>query len=511
MKTICLILTVLAKFISASINVRQSNELLLSANTLTSQSIRQSIDQTDCPPHCRCHHVTVDCSNGMYDHIPKISNKTLVLEINSNKLNALTNTSLIDVTQLTNLSMSSNLITTIESKTFSGMILLESLDLSRNPIIELVDWLFSPLVNLKTLILTQIGRYNHATGFNIKSFVNASNVRSFKYDHNRLDKIPGFEHNFRSVFPYLRSLSLDFNRIAYIKPESLLGLQSVQTLTLKMNNIEEIQNRTFCNLPLLKELDLGKNRLRKIHLDAFCSENLYSLDLSQNSKIKLDKIFDCCPNVSVLLLSNCCTKLDMMKLYFKNQTKLTRLDLSDNSIGRLPSNGSHFFSDTNSQLNYLSLSRNPIRKLHAAFFEVVTESLKTLLISDCEITVIEESSLPHRLWSDLKFVDMSDNKYTCDCRLVWFRNWLNRNGTKKKFYKTDPYQYRCYAPAEEENVPLSNLTRSFDEKCFTESPDYWLAFVSIFVIVTSTTSAVGSMLHRFRWHVRYYVYISKVC
>jgi len=101
--------------------------------------------------------------------------------------------------------------------------------------------------------------------------------------------------------------------------------------------------------------------------------------------------------------------------------------------------------------------------------------------------------------------------WTCDCQLVWFRNWLNRNGTKKKFYKTEPYQYRCCAPAEEENVLLSNLTQSFDENCFTDSPDYWLAFVSIFVIITSTASAVGSMLHRFRRHVRYYVYISKVC
>ena len=59
-------------------------------------------------------------------------------------------------------------------------------------------------------------------------------------------------------------------------------------------------------------------------------------------------------------------------------------------------------------------------------------------------------------------------------------------------------------------MPLQNLTRAFERLCFLPPPDYWLDFVIVFLVVVILSSIVGSLLHRFRWHVRYWRFVYEV-
>ena len=136
-------------------------------------------------------------------------------------------------------------------------------------------------------------------------------------------------------------------------------------------------------------------------------------------------------------------------------------------------------------------------------------TLKLLMLSNCKFTEITENFWPRVLWTNLSTIDLSGNPYACNCQLVWFIRWLKRTNVTVINY-ANPTQYRCHSPPELKGTPLKQLSSTFEMNCFTPSVDYWLDFVVAVAVLAIGISTVGSLLHRFRWHVRYWRFVYEV-
>ena len=55
-----------------------------------------------------------------------------------------------------------------------------------------------------------------------------------------------------------------------------------------------------------------------------------------------------------------------------------------------------------------------------------------------------------------------------------------------------------------------NLTKDFEMRCFLPPADYYLTAVIIVLVVAILCSSLGALLHRFRWHVRYWHFVYMV-
>ena len=125
-------------------------------------------------------------------------------------------------------------------------------------------------------------------------------------------------------------------------------------------------------------------------------------------------------------------------------------------------------------------------------------------------TEILEEYLPRKLWKTLVEIDLSGNPFDCSCRLVWFIRWLRSTNVTVLRYN-ERRQNRCYSPADKYNKPLENLTKAFEMNCFAPPPDYWMDFVIGILVAAMLASMLGSLIHRFRWHVRYWRFVYEVC
>ena len=158
------------------------------------------------------------------------------------------------------------------------------------------------------------------------------------------------------------------------------------------------------------------------------------------------------------------------------------------------------------KLKVLYLSRNVLHELHQEAFLKFAKSLRILRVNNNRLTSVNESSLPWIMWNRLKVINLRDNPWICDCRIVWFRRWLRNSTNQKKFprFKT----YECSSLGQ--RIPIIKLMTPTDIECFEVRSDWLL--VSLFVCVLSVhiTSVVASLLHRYRWHAKYFSFVIQV-
>ena len=133
---------------------------------------------------------------------------------------------------------------------------------------------------------------------------------------------------------------------------------------------------------------------------------------------------------------------------FSSNKNLEILDLSNN---RIKSITSHDFT-SQALLKYLDLSYNPISFISEGSF-VGLESLIKLSLKSTNLTSFPENALG--LNQQLKNIDFSLNKWTCDCTAKWMARWVRRNMKMcKTSSKTQPSPDGCpvcFWPAELKN------------------------------------------------------------
>ena len=250
-----------------------------------------------------------------------------------------------------------------------------------------------------------------------------------------------------------------------------------------------------------------ENKLSKtVDISAFWSTSLWKLDLSQTFVLSNKKnLFDNTKNLTWLSLkkSGLYKSLPYVENLFGNLPRLACLNLQGNSLNTTLVD-KHIQNLT--QLINLDLSRNILHELHHETFQGVAKSLKYLFVESNRITSVNEFSLPSNLWNRLVTIDMHNNPWICDCRIVWFRRWLRNSTNQKKVTRLDKYE--CVTL--DKKIPIINSMEPTDIQCFEAGTDLWMISVVTCVAIVYITSNIASLLHRYRWHARYFSFVLQV-
>ncbi|XP_068632479.1 leucine-rich repeat-containing protein 24 [Battus philenor] len=198
--------------------------------------------------------------------------------------------------------------------------------------------------------------------------------------------------------------------------------------------------------PATQVLDLSGNNLQILPQEAFARTGLVNLQRVYLRSCNIGQIHD---------------------RAFKGLTNLVELDLSHNLLTQIPSNS---FNDA-PFLRDLTLSHNPTVKIHSdalsSLGSIVKLDLSQCVIRDIapdafkNLRSLESLKLNHNNLRDiplsslekldkLRVIDLSDNPWTCDCRLRDLKLWL----TKHKLLSTPT----CLSPPRLANKPFSELT-----------------------------------------------------
>ena len=304
---------------------------------------------------------------------------------------------------------------------------------------------------------------------------NMNHVAHVDFRNNyQLMRIPGFcyiqpkSHKIISIMHNLMVLNLEGISLRKLLPTSFNCLPKLHTLHLDGNFFESIPSKIFAGLGQLTELYLDKLfYLKDIEEFAFQSDTLRSI--SFNSKFDFNvrgrnysNIFRYCPNLEHLILSqNDITSGALFKAMVAPLKKLRRLiavrvDLFDLKSGTF---------DHMQQLDRLVLTGNNLHNWPMNIFSNLP-NLQQLYLDGNAITTITKHSFPAKLLASLKSIHLGMNPFSCNCELLWFRDWARE--TKK--LEAYPFKYVCWSPSKLDGKLLSAFNETADDICQRPSP-----------------------------------------
>ncbi|XP_029281701.1 platelet glycoprotein V-like [Cottoperca gobio] len=204
--------------------------------------------------------------------------------------------------------------------------------------------------------------------------------------------------NLLSGVPFLNTLDLTGNKLRDL-PADIFNHAPLRNLVLKNNLIEEVKAEWLPDNSSINWLDLSGNNLTKVPVALFQKlPHLDNLDLANN---RLEKI--------------AANSLDTL-------TKLERLNLRNNKLDTLDAS----LLQNTRNLNYLLLSMNKFNKLPHNLFQELTQ-LKHLSLEDNQLSHIPAGLLEPLSSLDEEGLDLSNNPWMCDGKLVYLQRWLQKN------------------------------------------------------------------------------------
>ena len=275
----------------------------------------------------------------------------------------------------------------------------------------------------------------------------------------------------------------------------LKGFKSLTHLDLTMNDFVKLTANAFSDLQQLHHLILPANRIAEVHEYAFNSTSIRTIHLI-DTQIKFNdsnwKLFRHIQGIEKIFLGGFRDR-NVVQFMFQNISSLKQLVLTGAGLS-LHALSKAFTGLHNLEALYLISLRvkYPVKK---DFFESLT-SLKKLGLQNMRITVVNASTLPQFLWTNLSHIDFSGNPFDCSCKLFWFLNWIKYNQYRLVGY-ADSHNYACDGHL----TSLKNVTLT-PEECLARpfsplirgSLGMLLAILLIFV--------TASFVHRFRWYLR---------
>ncbi|XP_044146811.1 trophoblast glycoprotein [Bufo gargarizans] len=229
----------------------------------------QSEQQTQCPKSCECSDAarTVKCVNKSLKEVPKnLPSYVKNLFITYNNIHNVQEGSFNEVlTNLTNLSLSSNHLQELGRNTFRNLPGLQHLDLSNNKLANISDLSFQ-------------------VGGGLSSPLLELNLRSALFNESMIFFVAGALQN--GSLSNLQKLSLSGNNLMYLPTDMFASLPSLTHLDLSNNSLVSLRSGIFTNLDSLDTLDLRNNSLKNLRnatLLDFSSQPALSVFLKDNS------------------------------------------------------------------------------------------------------------------------------------------------------------------------------------------------------------------------------------
>ncbi|XP_070181505.1 toll-like receptor 2 type-1 [Littorina saxatilis] len=439
---------------------------------------------------CRCRGTEADCSQnyGKLTFVPQLPNGIKSLNFSLNSLSTITSNFFSNVTNVSSVDLSNNVLNDIHPDAFASLRYLTSLSVKGNtqltysklhPVFSVsalrtldISWirlgklpegLFQryPLPNLESLNLSGNRLYSgNLTPFAVlRSLVNlelgANNVhivftdrvlrlKTLRLELNGLSSFPDSCQTNSSLFPDLSALNLRVNSISAIP--SRMCLPSLTFLDLSQNALNAIFTNSFSSLrfPKLVELHLDNmgTGIRNIADYAFNNSGIETLWLAHN-RLQVDSVlrpdsFQGCLGLKRLVMNGnvfADTSDSQIQQVFGVLPLLQVLDLSSGQITNI---SSETFASLPS-LEQLSLASNSMKTLPDGAFDLM-RNLTVLDLSDNRFSVVSETAFNDTTRSRLQHLDLSGTLYHCSCQLMWFRHWFV---SQPALFNHSRHSYRC--------------------------------------------------------------------
>ncbi|XP_035748375.1 toll-like receptor 5 [Egretta garzetta] len=333
------------------------------------------------------------------------------------------------------LNLFKNKINQIQRQAFFGLGNLKTLNLSSNLLGELYDYTFEGLHSIMYIDLQQ----NHIGAIGEKSFSNLVSLKTIDLRDNAIKKLP--------LFPHLTSAFLGDNKLM-----SVVGTAIAATyLELERNWLANLGDLYILfQVPDVQYIFLKQNRFSycvKSH-NVIENNQLIYMDLGENM-------------LQLVWERHLC--LDV----FRALSKLQVLHLNNNYLSALPQ---EIFRGLTS-LKRLNLASNLLSHLSPGLFP---RSLTNLNLSGNQLFSPEPE-----VFMTLSILDITHNKYVCDCTLKSLLAWLNETNVTLAGSQSDRY---CVYPPAFAGVPLSSLIY---DGCDEDELQQQLRF-SVFVFTSIT-------------------------
>ncbi|GIY61103.1 chaoptin [Caerostris darwini] len=307
---------------------------------------------------------------------------TIVLS--KNNLTAIAASAIYNITRLSNLFLQDNLLTVFSLDSIEGDTSQLYINLSNNALRELKpgDNNVTTYLKIRTLDLTN----NQISVISNQFMASISNHLVYLFlSKNQIENVSF------PLLPVLQMLDLSCNKLLKLDSEDFECCPNVQILMLQHNTISDILDGALDGLQNLRILDLSQNNLSSLREDMFSATKLERLNLSGNHLLKipssaLNKVHRTLRNLD--LSFNELNNLSLVN--FTSLSKLQALNLSSNRISFL--DGESFFSLTH--LLELDLSHNPLKIIKEEFSLHVLQNLKSFLVSNSSLSVLETLQLP---------------------------------------------------------------------------------------------------------------------
>ncbi|XP_063414369.1 toll-like receptor 13 [Mytilus trossulus] len=520
----------------------------------------------ECPkPFCKCQKKSngkAVCSGRSLNYIPRLPKYVRSVIFTNTSIRAIDKCGLVNLTfqHIENINFTGNGLHSIDKDAFLNLTFLASLIVSSEPNLNISAlklsfqslpklkvyelefnfnmWKFLPkdmfnnyhVSNVKHLILqdnsfTYINFTTFKTMRGLKKLSLANNeirhvsltkltsLTELDMSSNHLSSVPTFcGRNNTSYFPNLNTIILSRNNFGFLGLKSFHCLPRLSKLYLDYTNIGKLQDNVFASLPFLRTLHLLRigNPLRYISQNAFNSSSLETLILQgshfhfeKQHRYNASRIFASCPNLQHLDLTDNFMPSDesTFQTIFRPLRMLKQLFLTSTRIQNLPTN---VFTNMK-LLQTLHLDANAIYSWNNSYciFGNMT-SMKFLNLKHNYLSVINETSFPYDLLSRLETLNLARNPFSCICDQMWFRNWIQKNGSILKEY---PNQYKCRHPNNMNGILLRDYNPT-DKMCNPWNPLYTMAIVMGMVVILFIT--VGSIAAKCQGNIKNYIYLLRV-
>lgn len=218
--------------------------------------------------HCRGELQHVICDNVGLKKIPRVSEATLLLNLQRNNLGSIPTGAFSESKGLISLHMQHCQLREIGSQAFKGLTKLAYLYLSNNEIASIKPGAFEDLTELTYLYLDG----NHITELAKGLFSPMINLFILQLNNNRLRELrPGTFTGAKD----LRWLHMANNTLTTLLPGSLDDVENLAILHLEGNRMSTYPIMAMSKLRVVEELTLGRNPMRTIPDIAFQSFGRY--------------------------------------------------------------------------------------------------------------------------------------------------------------------------------------------------------------------------------------------
>nr|KAJ3419403.1 hypothetical protein HK105_006997 [Polyrhizophydium stewartii] len=317
--------------------------------------------------------------------------------LNNNKLTGSVPVTLCQLTELRELDLSDNSITSLPSM-ISDLVNLRMLDLSDCLLTEIPEEVFM-LENLEILSLAyhvitaippEIGQLRRLTSLNMErneikelpdEIGNLRLLTKLYLEKNQIKKLPEAIGNLES----LEILDLDNNMIKKL-PDEFCDLKRLKKIFLTSNQLEELPE-SFGNLAALKNLNLENNPLEELPDDFGNFPKMFLLMLSGNPIKSFPEGFSKLSDINLMYLNG--NQLKELPQTLRKLKKLENIRVSSNCLSELPDEIGSL-----SSLKSLDLDHNQLESIPESIGEL--SELNGLYLSDNHLTYVhlQEHHLP---------------------------------------------------------------------------------------------------------------------